>query len=401
MFARQIMAVPAACSKMQDIDNFRYCTLLHLLATNDLSLISVWSPTFLTTLLSQLPQWQDQLCHDLSKGTFSPPRGAEFDNGSSERNLRPRKNRPRAQQLKTILNSELPLSDKLARAWPQLVLISCWTSAAAANYVDQVRQLFPEVEIQPKGLIATEGCVSFPLAGRAASALAIRSHFFEFQPVDGIHGHSQENQCRLANELDVGQRYRVLMTTGGGLYRYQLYDVVRVVGFENECPLLQFMGSSHYASDLVGEKLSEPFVGAVLHQIFADMNLKVDFSMLVPIQKDTSALQGCAQELAQAVPNYRLYLQGNSNVSGALIVKLAARLENALRTNPHYSYARELGQLGPIEVQVVGQKLLSAWQIYEREMVRRGMKLGNIKPKSIDGCFTWCDIFNESTSGRS
>ena len=396
------MAVPAASAKLKDIDNFRYCTLLHLLATNDLSLISVWSPTFLTTLLSLLPQWQDRLCDDLSRGTLSPPRHAEITNEVAERRLRPRRNRHRAEQLKTILNSDSPQSEKLNRVWPQLVLISCWTSAAATNYVDRVRQLFPEVEIQPKGLIATEGCVSFPLLGRTAPAVAIRSHFFEFQPVDAMNRNSQKPiPCLMANQLEVGQHYRVLLTTGGGLYRYQLYDVVQVVGFDNECPLLRFIGSSQYAADLVGEKLSEPFVGAVLHQLFADLNLVVDFSMLVPIPKHRRGTQGQAQVFSPAAVNYRLYLQGNFTVSGTLIDNLAKKLETALRANPHYGYARELEQLGPLEVQVLKPEQLNAWQVYEREMVRRGMKLGNIKPKSIDGCLTWCDIFEESKSGKS
>ena len=401
VFARRVMAVPAVCSKLQDIDNFRYCTLLHLLAAKDLSLISVWSPTFLTTLISLLPQWQDRLCNDVARGTFSPPRDLEVVNGIVDRNFRPRKNRHRAQQLKAILSSELSLSEKLGQLWPQLALISCWASAAAANYVDRVRELFPKVEIQPKGLIATEGFVSFPLVGRAAPALAIRSHFFEFQSVNGMDRDSHENQCLMANELAVGQHYRVLLTTGGGLYRYQLYDEVQVVGFENDCPLLRFVGSGQYASDLVGEKISEPFVAAVLQQLFADLNLKVDFSMLVPVQNDTIGTHEKTHMLKEALPNYRLYLQGKFTESRLLIDKLGPMLEKALRANPHYSYARELGQLAPLEVQVLTQEQPNAWERYEREMVRRGIKLGNIKAKSIDGCLSWCNVFDESKSGTT
>ena len=58
----------------------------------------------------------------------------------------------------------------------------------------QLRELFPQVEIQPKGLLATEGCVSFPLTRRPAPVLAVRSHFFEFQEIDA------PERLRLAHE---------------------------------------------------------------------------------------------------------------------------------------------------------------------------------------------------------
>jgi len=55
------------------IEHFRYTTLLCLLGCEDLALISVWSPTFLLTLLDDLPLWVDSLCGDLHDGRVRPP----------------------------------------------------------------------------------------------------------------------------------------------------------------------------------------------------------------------------------------------------------------------------------------------------------------------------------------
>ena len=44
-----------------------------------------------------------------------------------------------------------------------------------------------------------------------APVLAMRSHFFEFQEV------TSEECIRLVHELDLGGRYRVIVTTSGGL----------------------------------------------------------------------------------------------------------------------------------------------------------------------------------------
>jgi len=48
------LAVPPGVATLSDIENFRYCTLLHLLQADDLALISVWNPTFLVALLRRL-----------------------------------------------------------------------------------------------------------------------------------------------------------------------------------------------------------------------------------------------------------------------------------------------------------------------------------------------------------
>src|SRR5262249_54105242 len=141
--------------------------------------------------------------------------------------------------------------------WPQLALLSCWTDAAAGQFVPSLKELFPAVEIQPKGLLATEAFVSFPLVGAEGADLGIRSHFFEFEETTG-------NRIKLTHELERGGCYRVLVTTAGGLYRYQLRDEIEVVGFHHQCPLLRFLGKSDQISDLVGEKLAEPHVRTVL-----------------------------------------------------------------------------------------------------------------------------------------
>ncbi len=196
---------------------------------------------------------------------------------------------PRTATLRTIFQSSLSLPEKLQSIWPRLGLISCWADGASAHYLGALQALFPTVEIQPKGLLATEGCVSFPLLGRPAPVLAVRSHFFEFQEID------TGTLPRLAHQLDRGGYYRVILTTGGGLYRYELRDEVEIVSFESQCPLLRFVGKSDGISDLVGEKLSEPQIRTVLTGLLNKHSLMPTFVLLVPV--------------AAPLPGYRLYLQ--------------------------------------------------------------------------------------------
>jgi hypothetical protein len=215
---RKLLIVPGDVARVTDMTAFRYATLRYLLAAEDLSLISVWSPTFLTALLSILsePEQTTEVVALASAWCSDPTR---------------------SQRLQAIWRASVSgasLPEKLRRTWPRLALISCWTDAAAGQFLPELRRFFPDVEIQPKGLLATEGFVSFPLLCQSAPALALRCHFFEFEEVAG-------GRIRLAHQLERGGRYRVLVTTAGGFYRYNLRDEIEVAGFHHQCPLLRFL----------------------------------------------------------------------------------------------------------------------------------------------------------------
>jgi len=78
-FARLLMAVPSEVSGLANINNFRYITLRFLLGCRDLSLISIWNPTFLVLLLEALPEWIPVLLRDINDGTINPPENIEPD----------------------------------------------------------------------------------------------------------------------------------------------------------------------------------------------------------------------------------------------------------------------------------------------------------------------------------
>jgi len=358
----RLLAVPSDVARTEDTDDFRYLTLLHLLRAEDLALVSVWNPTFLTALIGRLEDWQGRLCADVRHGRL----GMRAD-------VR------RAGALESVFRSNASWPEKLRQIWPRLSLISCWGDAAAAWGLPELKQTFPDVEIQPKGLLATEAFVSFPLVDRPGAALAVRSHLFEFEPIGSTdESPGDTDTWLLAHQLDRGGRYRVVVTTGGGLYRYQLRDEVEVVDFEEQCPLLRFLGKSDRVSDLVGEKLSEAHVGGVLNRLFETRCLSPDFAMLVPVDGRP--------------PRYRLYLQGGGG-TGVSRRQLAAALQAGLEENPHYRYATRLEQLAPVEVSVLDASSEPAGQIYHRRCVAEGQKPGDVKPAALDPRPGWAEEF--------
>jgi hypothetical protein len=301
--ARSVQAVPATVRHVRDIDEWRRETLRHLAACRDLTLVSVWHPSFLISLLE-------------------------------------------------------PIREP-AKLWPKLRVISCWADAAAERPAKELARLFPQATVQPKGLIATEGFVSLPLLGRDGAALAVRSHFFEFLDVVG--------KATLAHELVTGHEYSVVVTTSGGLLRYRLHDRVRVMGFEQECPLLRFIGKEALVSDHFGEKLNERHVCAAVEALRLDA---------------TFAMVACQDNA------YTLIVE--TVESDERLLMAAEQLDAALQENVHYRYCRQLGQLAPLRVFRVMQNAQAG---YLNGCHRRRVQIGAAKPLLLQRGSGWVDDF--------
>jgi hypothetical protein len=298
------LAVPATVRHIASIEEWRRVTLRHLVECRDLTFISVWNPTFLMLLVEPLRR------------------------------------------------------EDLPGLWPNLRVISCWADAAATQPAAELGRLFPQARIQAKGLIATEGFVSLPLWERDGAALAIRSHFFELL--------DENSRPRLAHELAEGDQYSVVLTTGGGLYRYRLRDCVRVTGFEGECPLLRFVGKEDNVSDRFGEKVNEAHVRAALEDTNAEF------------------LMVACEDRA-----YTLYVEA-AGKSDAELAALGRKLEAGLRGNVHYRYCRDLGQLAPVRV----FRITRCGPIrYLAARHARGERLGNVKAMLLRRDSGWAEVF--------
>lgn len=362
-----VMATPSELALVQDMDAFRYATLRFLLQEKSLSWVSIWNPTFATLFLSPLEKWFDQLIEDIRTGSMSIDlRVTPEVDASIRKGLK--KSERRANELARIRDRKSGNIYELI--WPKLKLINCWAHGNSGEAVKQLQSYFPNVTIQPKGLIATEAFVSFPLRGEA-SALSINSHFFEFEEVDG-------KTIRLAHQLEVGKKYSVIVTTSGGLYRYRLNDVVEVLGFEAECPLIRFVGKQDKVVDICGEKLNEQFVSNVVRQVVSRVSHQPGFWMVAPERSSAQIVE------------YTLFVQFKNGavVEEEVLRGVGQEIDLAFRENFHYDYCRRLGQLGHCKVFLIGNDQ-DAFQTYLTTCVELGQRLGDIKPVALHPFQRW------------
>jgi hypothetical protein len=245
--------------------------------------------------------------------------------------------------------------------WPKLKTISCWGDGAARSSAAELHHLFPRAALQRKGLMATEAAVTIPIG--SLHPVAVRSHFYEFVDPAG--------RARLAGELESGTEYSVLVSTGGGLYRYRLGDRVAVDGWVARTPSLRFVGRDDRVSDRRGEKLSDAFVATVLDAVFAGAS-RPRFAMLAP------------EEGADGV-GYTLWMESASDVPP----RMAAALENELRRNPHYAWCVDLGQLRPARLVCVPAGANRAFIDF---CMARGQREGDVKPVSLHTSGGWARI---------
>jgi hypothetical protein len=358
------LAVPGPLRHVEDVATFRYLTLLLLLRARDLSLISVWHPTFFLLLLGDAPAYWEALLRDIHDGTCTPP-GPIPDAARPALHAAARAAPARARELR-------PLDPAAPRHfWPRLAVISAWEDAHAAPSARRLAALFPNARLQGKGLLATEGVTSLPVehAGATHYPLALCSHYFEFLADDG--------RPRLAHELDAHAAYTVLLTTGGGLYRYATGDRILVTGRLFNTPCVRFLGKAGLVSDLRGEKLDAAFVQTVLADFCRRFALAPAFSMLAPRLPDPAL-----------APGYTLFLE---LPAGPPPPAADAALDALLCQNPHYAYCRRLGQLAPPRLSFLRA---NAEAVYLDACARRGQRLGAVKPTPLHPGDFWESAFS-------
>lgn len=329
----RLLVAPPGLKCITDGEAYRRALAAVLVAEPELEIVSVWSPTYLLSILDTIEERRDEIIADLLLGRTGPRGEIELPTGAAAR---------------AALLVEAPIS--WDRLWPELKLVSCWTDAAAATFVPALRQALPHAHIEGKGLLATEAAMTVPLFDAPAPVPLVDEVFLEFESSDGL--------VRRLHELEGGMEYRVIVSQTGGFLRYRIGDRVHVAGFQDRTPCLRFLGRAGCSSDLAGEKLDEAFARAVLE---AELGPEGHCSYLMPITRNG------------ATPGYCCvtdHLTGDFDPEA-----LARRLDEALSRSFQYRQARHLGQLSQVRVEY----RKDARAAYETMQLERGMRWGQIK----------------------
>ncbi|MFN7903873.1 MAG: GH3 auxin-responsive promoter family protein [Pseudobdellovibrionaceae bacterium] len=255
---------------------------------------------------------------------------------------------PAQERLRKCQNLKMSLKE----LWPDLTVVSFWTDGPSALFFDDLRPFLRNIQIQSKGLMATEGIVSIPMGMQGGCPLAVHCQFLEFIDLD-------QQEIKLVHELQLGKRYSPVISNSAGLYRYHLKDIIECTGFFENTPLVRFVGKLESVSDLCGEKLSTEQVLSAIEDTQRELQIEMKWMQILASQK--------------AGLGYVVLTHANSQD----LSRIEEVLDQKLRKNIHYDYARKLGQLDRIRSYRFELSYLQ--DQYQNFMISEKIKVGDIK----------------------
>ncbi|WP_437807803.1 GH3 auxin-responsive promoter family protein [Sorangium sp. So ce1078] len=263
--------------------------------------------------------------------------------------------RPHPERAKAVARElERGLDGIAPRLWPGLSHLSGVTSGSFRLYAEKLARYLGGVPIHSPIYVSSEAMLGVNLdPGESVYALLPSSAFYEFIPADELD--AERPSVRRIHELSEGERYEIVVTTHGGLYRYRMGDVIEVARHHRRAPVVAFVYRRGSLLNIAGEKTSEHAIHRALDQALSKEALGlVDFSTM---------------EDAESSPKrYVVFVELTEDNRPASVERLAARLDEALcEANPYYATLR--GHFGPLSLHVVQP---GTFRELRALMIRRG-----------------------------
>jgi hypothetical protein len=358
---RWLYCVPPSAARIKD-PAAKYYVALRTSLPRSVGMIIAANPSTLIALARAGDAHKEALIRDLFDGTLSTHINLPPDL-RAELAPRMRRHPDRARELEQIVRQTDTLYPK--DYWAKGCLLGNWTGGSVGSYLRHYPRYYGTHPVRDVGLIASEGRMTIPMQdGTAAGILDVTTHYFEFIPE--AEGDSPQPTVLGAHELREGSTYFILLTTAYGLYRYHIHDLVRVTGFHNQTPLLEFLSKGSHFANITGEKLSEYHVTQAMKEILHEMDLSLTAYSLAPCWPSAAAGNGVEEF---ETPYYGLFVEGSDLSDRSVGVRLAERLDARLcQLNIEYAAKRESERLGRVRLEVLPTGF---WQKWDRERLRQ------------------------------
>jgi hypothetical protein len=348
---RWLYCVPPCVGKVKD-PAAKYYVALRLSLHRSVGMIIAASPSTVVNMARAGDRDKEHLLRDLRDGTLS--RHVDIpDQVRATLSKRLRRRHPeRVRELEAIIARTGTLYPK--DYWPGPCLLGNWTGGSMGAYLRNYPRYFGNPLVRDVGLIASEGRMTIPMEdGTSSGVLDVTTHYYEFIPEAEADSHRPT--VLGAHELREGGRYFILLTTSYGLYRYHIYDLVRVTGFHNGTPLIEFLSKGSSICSVAGEKLSEYQVTHSLADVLREMDISLSAYSLAPCWDDE-------------MPYYGLFLE-RGDLPEASATRLSELLDGRLRSaNIEYASKRDTLRLGAVRTEWLRPGF---WQEWDRERIVR------------------------------
>lgn len=350
LVVRKTYCLPPDSTYIKDVHG-KYYLAWRLGLVRNVGLIISANPSTLVNIARFGSDHAQSLIRDIHNGTISSKYTIPESILKSERKrLMP--NPERARELEEILDQTNALRPK--DVWPNLGMLGNWTGGSVGAYMRHYPEYFGEPAVRDIGLIASEGRMTIPIEDNTPGGiLEITSSFFEFVPADEMD--SSNPTVLESHELQEGKDYFILLTTASGLYRYNIHDVVRCIGWHEKTPILAFLNKGAHFSNLTGEKLSEHQVTRSVEEALAEMRLRLTAYCVAPCWDDE-------------MPYYGLFVEEGDFVNRSQADRFVKTVERMLRKhNSEYMEKRDTRRLAPLRLQLLP---VGTWQDWDQKRLQ-------------------------------
>jgi hypothetical protein len=269
--AEQLLAYPFEALLPADSLSRHYLCLLFALCNPNLRGMAANFPMLLLRMCSYLEKYGEELIEDIETGELANWLKLEPElRVKLERQWSP--NPMRAAQLRAILRAEGRLTPQTV--WTHLSYLGTARGGTSDFYFQRFSEYFGDTPVFGGAYSSAEGTFGvYPDVDTDGSVLAIESGFFEFIPED--QWEINQPSTVLATEVEVGKRYRILMTNYSGFYRYDIGDVIEVLGFYNQAPIVVFRYRTGGMLSSTTEKTTEFHATRVIEALQKEFHLSL------------------------------------------------------------------------------------------------------------------------------
>ncbi len=365
-------AVPYDAFEIADYEA-KYYALLRLGLAADVTFLGTANPSSVLMLAEMADRHAETLLRDIRDGglssTFAVDPAIRLALASR---LRP--NPQRARELERMRERRGRLVP--ADYWPRMALLGCWKGGTVGTYLKKLHAWYdPDdrsmVPVRDMGYLASEARMSVPISDRGSGGvLTVHSNLFELVPAEDVDARPDDHaswRYLPAAEAEIGREYYVFITTSGGLYRYDINDVIEVVDRYRTAPVVEFRRKGRGMTNMTGEKLSVNQLIDAIHAAAATAGLRVAHFRGEP---DLQASR------------YVFKIEPDSPLDAGRGRSLLEGIDHELgRLNIEYLAKRKSGRLRPPLLQV----MRSGW--YERgkqKLVAEGKRLFQAKTILLD-----------------
>lgn len=355
--------------------NTKYYIIMRLAVERNITHFSMANPSTVLLFAKKLNEFAEDIIRDLYDGNIK--KGLFLDPALRIKLMRGiKRNIKRAKELESILNNDKIL--KPSKVFKNLSLISCWKGGSAGFYIKQFPKYFDNTPTMEYGIGATEGIFAIPYKLEERGCILQPGYiFFEFIPENEYF--SENKSLLTADQLELGGRYSIVITGYNGLYRYDMRDIVEVVGFYNKSPIIAFLHKAGNAVSYTGEKIFETHITEAVNLTINNTSINLNGFTFLPDESGE-------------LPRYTLMIEPLDAMNDEMAEKFLKSFEKNLRkVNMEYETKRVSMRLdSPILAILKGGE----YERYRASLIAKGASDATTKPPVLKKDPTFINNFS-------